>query len=417
MQSGEKIREVTVAMDAEFLFARRLSDHCDAQTRAVKIRFGLRVDSYLQPMGAIAQAVEDNTILVSSTLLSMHPFDIELVLWHELAHLQQLARPGNDPENALETEAWEAAWTWAAGNSYRIRGRGRGRLNALAIIQGGPKGHPHALPWYRTNPLEPIDGSSVIAVKDAMVTDVMTLEAILDAMLANQDATEIVIVSHGSGVGLAIPVSPGARSGAEAQIILALSADRSREEVEYGTKIKTPIKSVKDVADLTMLTEDKVNILRTKMNQVQKMNLKHVAFRACNMGGNKDTMVAFRNFFGAASVSAPRLFDSYGKFAPAIVGGLEDWAKAKRRKGYHISIDNDVAFGIKNTHNFIVYTIESAATSKDAFKDWVADHIADGAWGSEGVIYHGMVAEHAAPTEPIVYFVQDTEFKNQLVKV
>jgi hypothetical protein len=403
-------------MDAEFPFARRLSDHCAVQTWAVKIRFGLHVDRYLQPMGAIAQAVEDNIILVSSTLLSMHPFDIELVLSHELAHLQQLARPGNDPEGALETEAWEAAWTWAAGKRYRIRGRGRGRLNALAIIQGGPKGHPHALPWYRSNPLEPIDGSSVIAVKDAMVTDVMTLEALLDAILANQGTTEILIVSHGSGAGLAIPVRPGARSGAEAQVILALAADRSREEVEYGTKIKTPIKSDKDVADLTMLTEDKVSTLRMKMNQVQKMNLKHAAFRACNMGINKDTMVAFRNFFGAASVSAPRLFDSYGKFAPAILGGLEDWAKAKRKKGYHISIDDDVAFGIKKTDNFI-YTIEAAATSKDAFKDWVANHIADGAWGSEGVIYHGMVAEHAAPTEPIVYFVQDTEFKNQLVKV
>jgi hypothetical protein len=381
------------------------------------ICFGQSVDKYLDSQGALAQAVDRNTILLGSTVFGMSLSDRRLVLLHEIAHSEQLAKPGNDPTRALEAEAWEAAHAWAAGRRYRIRGMARDRLNALAIIQGGPKGHPHAPLWYRSSPVEPIGGSSNITVKDVQILEKITLESILDTILANKGTTEILVVSHGSGSGLAIPIREGSTAGAERPVMVSLAADHPGEEVGFdGTKMKTPTISDKSVADLTMLPEPQVKALRTKMNQVRSMKLKHLAFRACNMGINKDTMQAFRDFFGAASLSAPTQFDSYAKFAPGIHAGVEDWAKMKRKHGYHISIDGDVAFGIRSTETPIVYTIVAEAASKDAFKAWVKKHIVDGGWGSGGVVYHGMVALHpASPTAPIVYFVRDTDFVSRIV--
>lgn len=381
------------------------------------LRFGQRVDTYLDTQGALAQAVDRNTFLVSSNVFGMNLPDRRLVLLHELAHLEQLAKPGNDPTRLLESEAWEAAHAWVAGRRYRIRGRARGRLNALAIIQGGPKGHPHAPIWYHTSPVEPIGNKSSVSVEDVTVLEKITLDSILDTIIASKKTTEVVLVSHGSGSGLAIPLLQGSTAGAERSVILVLSADRPGEEVGFdGTKMKTPTKSDKDVAELTRLAEQQVKALRAKMNQVRSMKLKHVAFRACSMGISKDSLQAFRNLFGAESVSAPKEFDSYGNFSPSIGGDVEAWAKAKRKDGYHISIDGQVAFGVKATDSPLVYTIVSRADSKDAFRAWVRTHIVDGGWGPKGVFYHGMMALHpASPTSPIIYFVRDADFVSRIV--
>jgi hypothetical protein len=54
------------------------------------------------------------------------------------------------------------------------------------------------------------------------------------------------------------------------------------------------------------------------MNQVRGIGLDHVAFRNCFMGKSLDTLDGFRLLFGAKSLSAPKLKDSYGTFTPVI---------------------------------------------------------------------------------------------------
>ena len=381
------------------------------------IQFGPDIDKYLGTQGALAQAVDRNTLLVNSNVLGMSPFSRRLIFLHELAHLEQLATPGNDPIRALEAEAWEAAHAWMDGRCYRIRGRARAPLNAIAIVQGGAKGHPHAPLWYKSSPVEPIGNKSTVSVEDVTLLESITIEAVLDQIIASKGTTEVVLVSHGDGSGLALRLRNGSTAGAERAVILALSADRPGVEVSFDkTKLTTPTKSEKDVADLTRLGEPEVRTLRAKMNQVRSMKLKHVAFRACNMGISPDTLQAFRNFFGAASVSAPTEFDSYGKFSPSIGGDVEAWAKLKRKKGYHISVDGQVAFGTKDTDSPLVYTIVASAASEDAFRAWVRKHIVEGGWGIDGLIYHGMKVRHAStPTSPNVLFVRDTQFISSIV--
>jgi len=152
------------------------------------------------------------------------------------------------------------------------------------------------------------------------------------------------------------------------------------------------------------------------MNQVRAMKLKHVAFRACNMGIKVETLETFRFFFGAASVSAPTQFDSYGRFSPSIGSDVAAWAKSKRKSGFHISVDEGVAFGTKATDNGLVYSIVAHASSRDAFRAWVRKHVADGAWGANGVVYHGVKVLHPlGPDAPSVYFVRDEPFVANIV--
>jgi hypothetical protein len=289
-------------------------------------------------------------------------------------------------------------------------------MGAIAIVQGGPEGHPHAPLWYGSNPVEPIGDKSSLTVKDTTLFETITLDSVLDHILASK-AYEIVIVCHGGGSGLDLPLLPGAAAGAEVRIIFPLSADVSREETGIGgVKTKTPIRSDKDVADTAMLTESQVKALRAKMNQIRKLKLKHVAFRACTMGINKDTLEAFRNFFGAASVSAPTQFDSYGTFRPSIGADLNGWAKSMRKSGYQISVEGAVAFGTKDTSNARVYKIECRATSEDEFSAWVKKHITDGGWKTNGVVFHGMKLLHPANrTSPTIAFVRDATFIASIV--
>lgn len=381
------------------------------------IQLGPCVDKYLEAEGALAQAVNRNTIRLSSKISKLSPFHQRLIFLHELAHLKQLASPGGDSVRALEAEAWEAAHAWMNGRYYRIRGRARTTLNAIAIIQGGAKGHPHAPIWYTKSPVEPIGNKSTLTVKEVAIQDPMSLSTVLDQMIAAKGEKEFVLVSHGDGNGLSLALQKGSTAGAEKVVIVALSADRPGKEVGFdGTEIATPTKSDEDVAILTRLSTPQVAALRAKMNLVRGMQLKHIAFRACNMGISLDTMEAFRNFFGAASISAPVEFDSYGKFAPIIGGNVEAWATARRKNGYHISIDGGVACGTKDTDSSLVYTILAAASSKDAFRAWVKKHILEGGWGPNGVIYHGVKVRHAlSANSPSVYFVRDTEFIDGLV--
>ncbi|HEY4365112.1 MAG TPA: hypothetical protein VGN17_29385 [Bryobacteraceae bacterium] len=381
---------------------------------AATIRCGPVEDSYLTTEGAIAQAMNRNTILVHSSLFRMTGSSQFLILLHELAHLRQLAEPGNDSVRTLEEEAWEAAHSWASGRMYRVRGKARGRMNALVVIQGGDKGHPSAPPWYRSNPVEPIGKGSTITVKETAVIKDMTFEAVLDAIIKNKQS-DVVIVCHGWAEGLALPLMAGGPTpgGAQKQQIFPLSADGNLKG-EGG--LKAPVRSDHDVAGQAHLSEAQVKTLRGKMNQIRGLGLNHVAFRSCDMGQDLDSLQAFRNFFGAKSVSAPKIFDSYGAFTPFIGAGVEAWAKTKRKsEGFRIAIDEGVAFGTKRTDSPLAYKILCKAPDSKTFTAWMKTHIADKA-GTDGVVYHGMMdAGVANPEAPYIYFVRDGAFISNIV--
>jgi hypothetical protein len=374
------------------------------------------VDGYLATEGAIAQAVDRHTILLRSSVFEMSPSDQLVLLSHELAHLQQLAQPGQDPVRALEDEAWEAAHAWMAGRTYRVRGRTRRRLDAIAIIQGGQRGHPAAPSWYEGNPVEPIGNGSTITVKDVTVTKDMTLDSVLDVIIQKKQ-TEVVVVCHGWSEGLALPLVAGSRmnGGAQKDQLFPLSADgNSKDQLDGGLRL--PVRSDKDVADQARLFEDQVKALRVKMNQVRGLKLEHVAFRSCDMGLDVDTLQAFRNFFGAQSVSAPKKLDSYGAFTAESGAGVADWANLKRKRGFRLAMDRGVAFGTRRTDSALAYQIVCRAPDDKTFAAWVRAHVTDHVDRYRKVVYHGMMDLTVPASEaPYIYFVRDASFISNIV--
>ena len=381
-------------------------------TSRVAIHGGALVDDYLISEGAMAQAVDQNTILVGSGAFGMNFSDQRILLLHELAHAHQLARPGNDPVRSLEDEAWEAAHAWAVGSFYRVRGRARHPLNALAIVQGGDRGHPFAPPWYDSNPVEPISNKSTIVVKEVIVQRSMTLESVMDTIIEKKEK-EVVIVCHGSTHGLALPVVAGSSLGAETGNVARLSADRSFKR----DGLNTPIIADKDVAQ--QMSEAHVKGFRAKMNQVRGLNLEHVAFRSCDMGRSPDTaMDAFRLLFGVKSVSAPKLLDSYGQFRREIGGDIKTWVDTKRKKGFRVWIDREVAFGIQHwrTISQTEYDIVCRAPNRETFAAWVRRHVADQLRDDNTLVFHGMEDKGVAdPTAPVIYFVRDSAYIANIV--
>ena len=371
------------------------------------VHFSPAVDKYLAREGAIAQAVDQNTIVVESSILKMSREERRLILLHELGHLQQLARPGNDPINSLEEEAWEAAYAWSEGKRFKIRGRARKRLNALAIVQGGDRGHPSARPWYLSNPVEPIGNASTITVNETIVLKDWTLENVMKTMIEKK-TNEIVIVCHGLENSLDLSLVSGTALKSNLENISRLSADRSFKE----GGLNTPIIRDEDVA--RQLSDDQVKGLRAKMNEIRQLKLDHIAFRACNLGKSNDILAAFRNLFGAASVSAPKLDDTYGQFAPTFGKDVKNWAESKRKAGFRVWTDLGVGLAtgtyIKDSTK---YVISSMAPDKSSFAAWAKKHVTDTQTSLSPFVFHGMkektenVPDQASP---LVYFVRDASY-------
>jgi len=381
-----------------------------------RIQFGARVEEYLAAEGAVAQAIDQETILLSLSVFRMSADERRLILLHELAHLRQLANAGNDPTRALEEEAWEAAHAWSAGRSYRVRGRARGPLNATAIIQGGKRGHPSAPPWYSSNPVEPIGNKSTITVKKVVVQEDMAIESIMDAIIQEKDK-EVVIVCHGLASGLLIPFIAGSKFFAVHDPVIKLASDHA------GTVGGINLPVYADNAVANQLSEADVKRLRLKMNQVRALKLEHVAFRACDMGQSPDgTMVSFKELFGPKSLSAPKLLDTYGTFKAEINERVEAWAKQKReREKFRVWIDRGVAFGVKLwAKDTTQFEIICRAPDNKTFAAWVMAHIADRPGTDNEVVFHGMMEkmESAAdPNTPIEYFVRDAAFIANIVNI
>lgn len=375
------------------------------------IRFGARIDRYLEAHGALAQAYDGQTILASSRISSLCRLDRRLLVLHELAHLQQLATPGNDPERALEEEAWEAAHAWAEGLRFRIRGRARAPLNATAIIQGGKVGHPDAPPWYVGNPLEPVGGQNTIEIKKSIVLDTLSIDSILDQIIASKES-EILIVNHGTPDGLMTTLFDDSTSLIAKEMISFLSMDKpSTEQNDIVGSIKLPAKSDSEVATIAKTTEARVVVLRKKMNAVRAMKLKHVAFRACDMG-NSDTMEIYQRFLGAKSISAPTEFDTYGHFTIST-GDINQWASQKLKTGFNVWIEGGVAFATSKHYTGVHYQIEGKGTGRDAIFSWVKTHITDHV-DLNKIIFHGIKTTVMTPTDQNVFFVKDAGYKSRI---
>lgn len=256
-----------------------------------------------------------------------------------------------------------------------------------------------------------------------MEIEKLTLEKIFDKLIELKGTKDVLIVAHGSNEGLSIPLMHGSSGGAQGPSIGAIARDHATEEEAElgGGKMKMPAMSVKRAAEITTLSEANVTTLRQKMNKVRAMRLKHVAFRSCDMGASRDTMRIFRMLFGAGSVSAPDVYDSYGAFGTGhLQTNLSGWVAAQKKERFYVIVETfakgKVAFGIRPVPRSISYQIAFAGETQDAITAWVKQHIRDD-FESGRVVYHGQAVTPDSPTAPSILFVKDAAFIAHIVFV
>ncbi|MDX1980949.1 MAG: DUF4157 domain-containing protein, partial [Bryobacteraceae bacterium] len=389
------------------------------------LRTGPAADRFLAANKAIAMAIDSHTIVAGSTLAALTPRRRQLVLAHELAHLLQLARPGSDPVSLIEEEAWEAAAAWISGRSYKIRGRARKPLCALAIIDR--TAHPDADNWYGVSTAEPIGNRETVAVDRVRALRSITIESILDEILARPGTRDVIIVSHGTSLGLSVRLIPGSEVRGRVEAVSALSRDTATPiESEFGSGTH-PALSDASAAEITMLSESRVRSLRSRMNRVRDMGLNHVAFRACNMGQSVDVLTTMKEFFGCASVSAPSLRDTYGHLDPRIEDDIPAWRRTQESHGWHVHVENfgPTIYAIPNPTAIATrggdghdttYSTRFAAQSREAVRSWVGFHLRDG-YDRGNIYYHGMFVSAPEDGRPRVLFIRDHDFLSRLVRV
>jgi hypothetical protein len=135
----------------------------------------------------------------------------------------------------------------------------------------------------------------IMSIREAVRVSPPTLSALLSAIVAGRDR-EIAIVSHASHTQLAMHVIRGVRIGVDTTFIDAILGES--RNADLASRLRT--------------RAGRVATLRSRIRQVQGLNLTRVEFRACRIGQSPLMLSALKRLFGAASVCAPRSFDGYG---------------------------------------------------------------------------------------------------------
>ncbi|HEX6746814.1 MAG TPA: DUF4157 domain-containing protein [Longimicrobium sp.] len=271
----------------------------------VMVEMGPAADRRLARTGAIAQAVDASTVLVSTTLAGKPAERLLPVLGHELAHTVQFGRGGaSDGVAALEAEAWLASRRALAGLPHRVRGRASAPLCATALIDVGA--HPMAPDFYERFKLEPLAGGNLLHIDRTVRLRGVTLEGLLDCIIQNGTGDYLIVV-HGTSFGLYIPLTrdSGPVKG-DGDVMALLDSARSDKETAEVLLFRDPGGE----------GAEKVRTLRKKAARVKALKLHRLELRACSVGGGPSLMMRIRDFFGAQVLGAPDIGDAYSPLNP-----------------------------------------------------------------------------------------------------
>lgn len=185
------------------------------------------------------------------------------------------------------------------------------------------RGDDYATQWYALGSAEPAV-SRTLPIDAVHGIAPMTLEALLDSIIANcSPSDDIIIIGHGREGGLAMPLFRGSAARARSEVVNILGRSSAIRDPDLGS---IPPVSDTEAAAICQIPVAQVQALRAKLAQVRAKSLRHVAFRACKIGAWPDVLRQYKPFFGCAEVSAPSLRDTYGFFNPTVPANVLAWA-------------------------------------------------------------------------------------------
>lgn len=302
----------------------------------VYIVMGQSVDRHLANRGAIALAVDDANVLLSSGFRAMTEEAQFSIIGHELAHTVQLSRRGMDATPSLEAEAWRAARAALRGELFEIQGRAS---NALATSAVALYLFDSAKDYFETFGLDNLD----IPKGKTDKINPGTYEKLLDLMIKWKDEKNLVLQAHGTRNGWAIPIVDKnddaiattrnlnvmrgivkliddiAAAGDDFSKLKALlSKHNVLQSPRDADDAKKMIKEVldKEKSDLKLTDEAVIKRVVGKMDQVKGFQRDRVELRSCNMGTFQPTLDFFRGEYNTKLLRAPDQFSLFGWFLP-----------------------------------------------------------------------------------------------------
>lgn len=182
----------------------------------------------------------------------------------------------------------------------------------------------HAQEFYDTVGYETDHTGAAFQIAEIhMVQPRMTLETLLDAILAATPHQRILTVHHGTPEGLSIPLFTGDanRNRQASARNLGLLAGTHNILGSGSSATVAPIGAFGgDGASDARLgrfwgkPEGRIAALRDKMRQVQALSTQALEIRACNIGsGGQGVLTEIAGFFGVGEICAPRITDVFGR--------------------------------------------------------------------------------------------------------
>jgi hypothetical protein len=198
--------------------------------------------------------------------------------------------------------------------------------------------------------------------------------------------------------------NPGSQFSVQAARVFALWLADARSDDQVNDKLDLR-------ASINELTR-----LKKSIKEVFNKNLGRVELRSCLVGLSKETLDVFKFVFGAASVSAPVVFDGYGRidfgnFTSAASSWNDFRSRHPRRIQQGVS-PNRVAVAVTRGQGLRV-EFHGIAQSAKAVRGFVERNYTSSAAGglTEPVALeaHAFIASNAAPMFPA-----DAAYRNQL---
>lgn len=253
--------------------------------------------------------------------------------------------------------------------------------------------HPLAPAFYHMFPHEPILPKGTIHIPTEKITKLpkMSVENLLQQIIRHAGKNgEILIVSHGTTGGLLISVGPSKNNvQLSAGVLQAVNSNLANTTTD------------KDAASILKMKSSAYTSFKALVQDVQKLALKRVEFRACLVGGNEYTMHKLRIFFGAATVTGPTMLDAYGSVSPGKFNNnsafWEKWLQKHPGAIIEGKAPNRLAFHL--TYRRLRLKMDLVASSASALQAWVTAHLPNGQY-KKGILYFHFFTLLAKPIFP-----------------
>lgn len=195
-----------------------------------------------------------------------------------------------------------------------------------------------------------LQASHLHSVADFTLANV--LSAITNHAAAGDD---IIIVCHGTTAGMSPRLSEDTDVTANSDALNLLSSGRSAASIH----------------DSLRLSEAQAQALKDQRAAVQALGLRRVEIRGCKIGQHQSALSAIRRFFGAGTVGAPRVRNSYARVSFRTNGTEANFRSITQRRGQVFEVGGGrVGFVIEMTGHSRFRVTEAWASSPQVLDEW-----------------------------------------------